>query len=323
MKTRKLGWTDLEITTVGLGTWAVGGGDWQYGWGPQDDDKSVKAIRRALEAGVNWIDTAPIYGLGRSEEVVGRAIKGVSPVPIVATKCGLVWNDEREQWTQLKADSVRAEVEASLRRLDIERIDLYQIHWPNPDEDIEEAWEVVTDLVKQGKVRYGGVSNFSVEQMERAGKIGRVASLQPPYSMLRRGVEDEILPYCAREGIGVIAYSPMQKGLLTGKFTPERAAALPESDHRSRDKMFQEPELAVNLEVVEGLKRIAAEAGRTPAQLAIAWVLRRPEVTAAIVGARSPEQIEETVKAGEWELSAEEIDAVEALLRRRDETLAK
>jgi len=321
MKTRKLGWTDLEITTVGLGTWAVGGGDWQYGWGPQEDSESVKAIRRALEAGVNWIDTAPIYGLGRSEEVVGRAIKGIPPAPIVATKCGLVWNDEREQWTQLKADSVRAEVEASLRRLDIERIDLYQIHWPNPDADIEEAWEVVTDLVKQGKIRYGGVSNFSVEQMERAGKIGRVASLQPPYSMLRRGVEDTLLPYCARDDIGVIAYSPMQKGLLTGKFTPERAAALPESDHRSRDKMFKEPELAANLEVVEGLKTIAAESGHTPAQLAIAWVLRRPEVTAAIAGARTPKQIEETVKAGDWELSREEIDAVEALLARRDVTL--
>ena len=323
MKTRRLGWTDLEITTVGLGTWAVGGGDYQYGWGPQDDDESVKAIRRALEAGVNWIDTAPIYGLGRSEEVVGRAIKGISPAPIVATKCGLVWNDEREQWGQLKADSVRAEVDASLRRLDIERIDLYQIHWPNPDEDIEEAWEAVTDLVKQGKVRYGGVSNFNVEQLERAGKIGRVASLQPPYSMLRRGVEDTVLPYCAGEGIGVIAYSPMQKGLLTGKFSPERAAALPESDHRSRDNMFKEPELAANLEVVEGLKKIAAESGRTPAQLAIAWVLRRPEVTAAIVGTRKPEQIEETVTAGDWELSREEIDAVEALLVKREGTLKK
>ncbi|MHC4247540.1 MAG: aldo/keto reductase [Planctomycetota bacterium] len=323
MKTRRLGWTDLELTTVGLGTWAIGGGDYKYGWGPQDDDESVKAIRDALEAGVSWIDTAPIYGLGRSEEVVGRAIKGVSPAPVVATKCGLVWNDEREQWGQLKADSVRNEVEASLRRLDVERIDLYQIHWPNPDEDIEEAWGVVMELVEQGKVRYGGVSNFSVEQMERVGKTGRVASIQPPYSMLRRGVEDAVLPYCAEKEIGVVAYSPMQKGLLTGKFTPERAAALPESDHRSRDKMFKEPQLGANLDVVEGLKAIASQSGHTPAQLAIAWVLRRPEVTAAIVGTRKPGQIEETVKAGDWELSQDEIDAVEALLKKRDGTLKK
>ena len=323
MRARRLGWTDLELTTVGLGTWAIGGGDYKYGWGPQDDDESVKAIRDALEAGVNWIDTAPIYGLGRSETVVGKAIKGVSPAPVVATKCGLVWNDEREQWGQLKADSVRKEVEASLKRLDIERIDLYQIHWPNPDADIEEAWGVVTELVEQGKVRCGGVSNFSREQMGRVGKIGRVASLQPPYSMLRRGVEGEILPYCAEKEIGVVAYSPMQKGLLTGKFTPERAAALPESAHRSRDRMFEGPQLAANLEVVEGLKRIAAESGHTPAQLAIAWVLRRPEVTSAIVGTRKPGQIEETVKAGDWELSPDEIGAVEALLRTRDEMLAK
>jgi aryl-alcohol dehydrogenase-like predicted oxidoreductase len=317
MRTRKLGWTDLELTTVGLGTWAIGGGDYKYGWGAQDDDESVKAIRGALDAGVNWIDTAPIYGLGRSEEVVGRAIKGISPAPIVATKCGLVWNDEREQWCQLKAESIREEVEASLRRLDIERIDLYQIHWPTPDEDIEEAWGVVTELVEQGKIRYGGVSNFSAEQMERVGTTGRVASLQPPYSMLRRDVEDEILPLCKEKEIGVIAYSPMQKGLLTGKFTRERAAALPESDHRSRDKMFQEPDLSANLEVVEGLKTIASASGHTPAQLAIAWVLRRSEVTAAIVGARKPGQIEETVKAGDWELSAEDIDAVGTLLAKR------
>ena len=323
MKTRRLGWTDLEITTIGLGTWAIGGDDWKWGWGPQDDDQSVRVIRDALEGGVNWIDTAPVYGLGHAEEVVGRAIRGVTPAPIVATKCSLIWNEAREQGTSLKADSVRREVEASLTRLGIERIDLYQIHWPNPDGDIEEGWGAITKLVEQGKVRYGGVSNFSVEQMERVGKIGRVASLQPPYSMLCRGIEDSQLPCCAKNEIGVIAYSPLQKGLLSGKFTRERAASLPGSDHRRRDEMFKEPELSPALDVVEGIAGIAAKSGHTPAQLAIAWVLRRPEVTAAIVGTRKPGQIEETLKAGEWDLSRDEIDAVDALLKKRDEALAK
>jgi len=322
MRTRKLGWTDLELTTVGLGTWAIGG-DWQFGWGAQNDDDSVKAIREALDAGVNWIDTAPIYGLGRSEEVVGRAIRGVSPAPIIATKCGLGWNEKREKVACLKADAIRAEVDASLARLGIERIDLYQIHWPAPAEDIEEAWEVICDVIKQGKVRYGGVSNFTVEQMERIGAIGRVASLQPPYSMLQREAEEDLLPYCTGKGIGVVAYSPMQKGLLTGKFTAERAAALPEGDHRRRDRMFREPQLTANIDVAEGLKIIAAKSGHTPAQLAVAWVLRAPEVTAAIVGARRAGQIAETAEAGDWELSQDEIDAVEMLLRTRDEMISK
>jgi len=322
MRTRRLGWTDLELTTVGLGTWAIGG-DWQFGWGAQNDNDSVKAIREALDSGINWIDTAPIYGLGHSEEVVGRAIKGVSPAPIVATKCGLGWNEEREKVARLKADAVRAEVDASLARLGIERIDLYQIHWPAPAEDIEEGWEVICDVIKQGKVRYGGVSNFTVEQMERVGAIGRVASLQPPYSMLRREAEEDLFPYCAEKGIGIVAYSPMQKGLLTGKFTAERVAALSEGDHRRRDKMFEGAQLTANLDVAEGLKDIAAKRGRTPAQLAVAWVLRRPDVTAAIVGARKAGQIAETAEAGDWELSQDEIKAVGTLLRTRDEMISK
>jgi len=322
VKTRRLGWTDLELTTVGLGTWAIGG-EWQFGWGPQDDEESVKAVREALDSGINWTDTAPIYGLGHSEEVVGRAISGVSPAPIVATKCGLAWNEKREKLGRLKAESVRAEVDSSLKRLGIERIDLYQIHWPAPAEDIEEAWEVIFDVIKQGKVRYGGVSNFTVEQMERLGRIGRVASLQPPYSMLRREAEEDLFPYCAQNDIGVVAYSPMQKGLLTGKFTRERVAALPEGDHRRRDTMFEGAQLSANLEVVEGLKDVARRSGHTPAQLAVAWVLRAPEVTAAIVGARKPGQIAETAEAGDWELSPDEIEAVETLLKTRDEALAK
>jgi aryl-alcohol dehydrogenase-like predicted oxidoreductase len=259
MQTRKLGYSDLHLTTVGLGTWAMGGGGWAFGWGPQDDAESIAAIRRALDSGINWIDTAAVYGLGHSEEIVGRALTGLRDKVIIATKCGLVWGrstvapqaGSTTPYGRLKAESVRREAEASLRRLNVEAIDLYQIHWPNPDRDIEEAWGVIADLIREGKVRYGGVSNFSVAQLKRVQAIHPVASLQPPYSMLRRGIEKDLLAYCATNDIGVIVYSPMQAGLLTGKFTPERVASLPDDDWRKGDHYFREPELSANLALVE------------------------------------------------------------------------
>jgi aryl-alcohol dehydrogenase-like predicted oxidoreductase len=321
MKTRKLGWTDLNLSTIGLGTWAVGGSGWTWSWGPQDDRESIATILHALKMGVNWIDTAALYGLGHSEEIVGKAIEGLRDNPIVATKCGLVWDKNGNISNRLKEESIRSEVEASLKRLKLDVIDLYQIHWPIPDEDIEEAWRTIADLVDEGKIRYAGVSNFNVEQLERIQDIHPVASLQPPYSMLRREVEDELLGFCAVNDIGVIVYSPMEKGLLTGKFSRERVQNLPGDDHRRRDTRFQEPELSANLELVEGLRKIAEKSGRAVAQLAIAWVLRRPEVTAAIVGARHPYQIGETIAAGDWVLSEEDIAAVEVLLDKRRKAL--
>ena len=321
MKTRKLGWTDLNLSTIGLGTWAIGGGGWKFSWGPQDDRESISAIQRALELGINWIDTAAVYGLGHSEEIVGKAIRGLRDKPIIATKCERVWDKDGNIFGRLKKKSIRSEVEASLKRLKIEVIDLYQIHWPEPDEDIEEAWSALGELIKEGKIRYAGVSNFNLEQLKRVQSIHPVASLQPPYSMLERGTEEKLLEYCSENNIGVIVYSPMQKGLLTGKFTRERVQNLPEDDHRRRDPRFQEPELSANLKLVEELQPLAEKMGRTVAQLAIAWVLRRPEVTAAIVGARRPSQIEETVVAGDWVLSKEQIAAIDALLNKRQKAL--
>ncbi|MGD0649630.1 MAG: aldo/keto reductase [Verrucomicrobiia bacterium] len=318
MHTRTLGWTRRQLTTIGLGTWAMGGGDWQFSWGPQDDKDSITAIHRALALGVNWIDTAAVYGLGHSEEIVGRAIKGIPSRPLIATKCGLCWDDRRQVFGRLKKQSVRAEVDASLKRLGIDVIDLYQIHWPNPDADIEEAWSTIGDLIKEGKVRYAGVCNFTLAQLKRIQLIHPVASLQPPYSMLQRGVELELLAYCAANNIGIVVYSPMQKGLLTGKITRERVRQFPEDDHRSRDPQFQEPLLSANLELVEGLRRVADRRGRTVAQLAIAWVLRRPDVTSAIVGVRKPSQIEETAGAADWTLSKEDLAEIDALLKKRE-----
>jgi aryl-alcohol dehydrogenase-like predicted oxidoreductase len=323
MKPRKLGWTDLHLTTIGLGTWALGGGKWQWGWGPQDDQESKLTIQRALDLGINWIDTAAVYGLGRSEEVIGETIQVMKKKPIIATKCSLVWGEDRIVSNSLKRESVRKEVEGSLRRLGLEVIDLYQIHWPDPEEEIEEGWGAIAELVKEGKIRYAGVSNFNIEQLKRIQPIHRVASLQPPYSMLRRGIEEEILDYCSNHDIGVIVYSPMQKGILTEKFSREWASNLPDSDHRARDSRFLEPELSVNVEFVERLREFAKKKGKTVAQLAIAWTLRRSEVTAAIVGARKPYQIEETVQAGEWELSGDEIEEIEKLLEARSDTLKK
>ena len=321
MQKRKLGYTDMNLTTVGLGTWAMGG-PWEYGWGPQDDDEAVAAIVAALDQGINWIDTAPAYGLGHSEELVGQALRQTQHKPYIATKCGLLWNDKKEKVSCLDRQSIRRECDASLERLGIETIDLYQMHWPDPDEGIEGAYEEMAVLVAEGKVRYLGVSNYNVAQLERVGKIHPVAALQPPYSMLHREPEDALLSYCAEHDIGVVAYSPMQRGLLTGKFSPEHLATLAPDDHRLRHPDFQEPRFGATLELVEQLKQIATGHGRTCAQLAISWVLRRSEITAAIVGTRRPDQIIETAPAGDWNLSPDDISEIEQLLTQFQEKLA-
>jgi len=313
MRTRKLGNTDLELTVIGLGTWAIGG-PWQFGWGPQDDADSIRTILAAVDAGINWIDTAPAYGCGHSEFVVGQALRETSEKPLIATKCSLLWNDKREKINCLDHDSIIKECEDSSKRLGVEVIDLYQMHWPVPDEKLEEGWGAMASLVQQGKVRYIGASNFSVEQLERAAKIHPVASLQPPYSMLRRNIEEQLLPYCSENGIGVVAYSPMQKGLLTGKFSAEHMQTLAPDDHRQNDPMFHGEAFEKNLAIVEKLKLIAERNGKTVAQLAIAWTLRQEEVTAAIVGARKQSQIEETVYAGDWVLSEKDIKEIEMIL---------
>lgn len=293
----------------------MGGGGWKFGWGQQDDEESVRAVQAALDAGINWIDTAAIYGHGRAEEIVGRAIAGRRNQVLVATKCGRVWEeDSREIGKSLRRASIFAEVDASLRRLRVDVIDLYQMHWPEPDEEIEEGWSAIGDLIKLGKVRFGGVCNFNVGQLERAHAVHPIASLQPPYSMLRRDVEAELLPWCTARNVGVLAYSPMQAGLLSGAFSKERAAALSADDWRSRSPLFQEPQLSVNLQIVERLRPLAARLGLTVAQVAIAWVLRRPVVTSAIAGARRPQQIEETVKAGNITLPPDVLTKIEGLL---------
>ena len=313
METRQLGNSDLFITPVGFGAWAIGGGGWEFGWGPQDDEQSITAIREALDAGVNWIDTAAVYGLGRSEQVVARALEGVRKRPYVFTKCSMVWGADGNIGHSLQANSVRQECENSLRRLKVERIDLYQIHWPIPAADIEEGWATLAKLKEEGKVRNIGVSNFNVAQMHRAEAIASITSLQPPYSLIRRDVEAEILPFAAREQIGVLAYSPMGSGLLTGAMTRERIAALPADDWRRDNPDFQEPRLSRNLELVRLLRRIGTRHGRTPAQVAVAWVLRNPAVTGAIVGARRPGQLVELIPATEFQLEPEEVARIEAL----------
>jgi aryl-alcohol dehydrogenase-like predicted oxidoreductase len=318
MKKRRLGTSGLELTRVGLGSWAIGGAGWQYAWGAQDDRDSIATIHRALDLGINWIDTAAAYGLGHSEEIVGQAIAGRRDRVILATKCSLVWGADGAIVHNLKAASVRRELEASLRRLKTEYIDLYQIHWPDPEPDIEEAWGEIAKAAKEGKIRHAGVSNFSVAQLARIQSIHPVASLQPPYSMLRRGIEKEILPYCAANGIGVVVYSPMQMGLLTGTFTKARVQSLPTDDIRGKNPFFAEPALGRNLALVEKLRPIAARAGKTAGELAIAWVLRRPEVAAAIVGGRRPEQVAETAGAADWDLTPEEIAEVDAVVAARE-----
>jgi aryl-alcohol dehydrogenase-like predicted oxidoreductase len=303
---RTLGNSDLQLTPIGFGAWAIGGGDWQYAWGPQDDSESIAAIRRALDLGVNWIDTAAIYGLGHSEEVVARAVKGSGHKPYIFTKCSLRWREDRSIYNSLKAASVAEELEASLRRLQTETIDLYQVHWPNPENEIEEGWEALARLREQGKIRWIGVSNFSVDQMKRIQKIAPITSLQPPYSMLRRAIEEQILPFTQANGIGVINYSPMLSGMLTGKMTAERIAAMPADDWRRNNMEFKEPRLNRNLRLVELLREIGSAHGVTPGVVAVAWTLYHPAITAAIVGGRSAKQVEELVPALEFRLSGNE-----------------
>jgi aryl-alcohol dehydrogenase-like predicted oxidoreductase len=317
MQTKQLGNSDMHITPIGIGAWAMGGGGWAFAWGPQDDDESVAAIHAALDAGINWIDTAAVYGLGHSEEVVARALKGRSHKPFVFTKCERVWNERREIGKSLKADSIRREVEASLRRLQLDVIDLYQIHWPEPEEDIEEGWTAMAQLQHEGKVRWIGVSNFNVDHLRRAQAIAPITSLQPPYSILAREIEAEVLPYTQTQGIGVIVYSPMKSGLLSGAMTRERIAAMPADDFRRRTPHFQEPRLTRNLELAELLRSIGRRHDRTPAEVAIAWTLRHPAVTAAIVGMRSAKQVEGVIGAADFRLSAEEVQEIETFLRAR------
>jgi len=307
MTTRPLGNSDLNITPLGIGAWAIGGGGWAFGWGPQDDADSVAAIHAALDHGINWIDTAAVYGLGHSEEVVARALKGRSSRPYVFTKCGLVWDEKREISRTLKRDSIRRECEDSLRRLAVDVIDLYQIHWPDPDPDVEEGWSTLAQLQKEGKVRWIGVSNFNTAQLARAQAIAPVTSLQPPYSILSPEIEKEALPFCGSHNIGVIVYSPMKSGMLTGAMTRERIARMPDDDFRKRPVSFKEPLLTRNLELVERLRAIGNRHGRTPGEVALAWTLRRPEVTGAIVGMRSAKQVDGVIGAMEFRLSDAEI----------------
>jgi aryl-alcohol dehydrogenase-like predicted oxidoreductase len=313
MKTRRLGNSDLNITRIGFGAWAIGGGDWQFGWGHQDDADSVAAIHRALELGINWIDTAAVYGLGHSEEVVTKALaEWPGPRPYIFTKCVRVWNEKREITTSLKAGSIRKECDDSLRRLRVDTIDLYQIHWPAGDSaETEKGWTELANLRKQGKVRWIGVCNFNLEQLRVARAIAPVTSLQPPYSLIRRDIEREILPYCQQNGIGVIGYSPMGSGLLTGAMSRERAAALPASDWRSRNLEFKEPKLSQNLAVVDRLRAVAKRHGCSPGEVAIAWTLRHPAVTGAIVGARNANQVDGVIRGAELQLTIAEIAEIE------------
>jgi aryl-alcohol dehydrogenase-like predicted oxidoreductase len=306
----RLGNSDLFITPLGFGAWAIGGSGWEFGWGEQDDQASIAAIHRALSLGVNWIDTAAVYGMGHSEEVVASALKAwAGPQPYVFTKCGLRWDDQGYVHRSLSAKSIRSECEDSLRRLNVDVIDLYQIHWPT--EDLEEGLGAMAQLKKEGKVRWIGVSNFDVDEMRRAQVVASITSLQPPYSLVRREVEQEILPYCEANGLGVIVYSPMASGLLTGAMTRQRAATLPKSDWRSRDLEFNEPKLSKNLALVERLREVGERHGRPPGQVAIAWALRNPAVTGAIVGARNAKQVEGNVGAASLQLTDGEIAEIE------------
>lgn len=312
--TRTLGNSDLQLTPIGYGAWAIGGGNWEYGWGPQDDNDSLRTIEHALDSGINWIDTAATYGLGHSEEIVGKALRGRTQMPYVFTKCSMRWTPDRKIYRSLKAGSLQEEIEDSLRRLRLERIDLYQIHWPNPEDEIEEAWETLAKFQQEGKIRYMGVSNFSVEQMKRVQKIAPITSLQPPYSLLRRDIEAEILPFCREHNIGVINYSPMVSGLLTGKMTAERVKNMPEDDFRKRSPNFNEPKLSRNLALAEVLRAIGKAHGVEPGAVAIAWTLRNPAITAAIVGARRPDQVDGVLAAATFRLSDDEAARIEQWL---------
>ena len=311
---RTLGNSDLQLTPIGFGAWAIGGGNWEFAWGPQDDDESVFAIHKALDVGINWIDTAAIYGLGHSEEVVARAVKSASRKPLIFTKCSMRWHEDRSIYRSLRHGSLREELEASLRRLGVDAIDLYQIHWPNPETEIEEGWEALARFREEGKVRWIGVSNFTVEQMKRAQKVAPITSLQPPYSMLRRAVEEEMLPFAQANGIGVINYSPMVSGLLTGAMTAERVAAFPPDDWRRRAVEFNEPRLSRNLELVELLRQIGSGHGVSPGVVAVAWTLHHPAITAAIVGGRSAAQVAGLAPALTFTLSDAEYARIEGFL---------
>jgi aryl-alcohol dehydrogenase-like predicted oxidoreductase len=302
VRTAALGDTGLEITRVGFGAWAIGGGDWEFGWGAQEDEESIAAIHHALDRGVNWIDTAAAYGFGHSEEVVGRALEGVSERPYVFTKCSLLEGPDRTVVHSLERDSVLREAEASLERLRLDAIDLYQIHWPDPDADIEEGWAALAELKEQGMVRHIGVSNFDVEQLRRIQQIAPVETLQPPYSLIEREAEEELLPFAEREGIGVIVYSPMGSGLLTGRMTRERVENMPDNDWRKRDASFQEPELSRHLELVERLRAEGERQDATPGAVAVAWTLRNPAVDGAIVGFRRPDQVDDILAAADLEV---------------------
>jgi len=315
MEKRQLGNSDLQITPIGIGAWAIGGGGWEGSMGPQNDSDSIPAIHAALDHGMNWIDTAALYGLGHSEEMVARALEGRAPRPYVFTKCERVWDEKGKIGTSLKAASIRRECEASLRRLKTDVIDLYQIHWPEPDEDIEEGWSTLAKLKQEGKVRYIGVSNFSVAQMKRTQKIASIISLQPPYAVVRRNIEHEILPFCLAQNIGVIVYSPMYAGLLTGSMTRERVANFLPEDWRRNLPGFREPALSQNLQLVELLRVIGQRNGRTPGEVAISWTLHHPAVTGAIVGFRSPQQVSGIVGAGEFRLQKAEMQEIEDALK--------
>src|SRR5262245_18803124 len=357
MQTRKVGNSDLSITAIGFGAWAIGGGGWAFAWGSQDDNDSIATIREAIDLGINWIDTAAVYGLGHSEEVVAKALEGVAKRrcvltkcarvwnenrrmgtlhvadstraegeakareveakrPFVYTKCARVWNENRQIGKSLKPASIRAECEASLKRLKVDVIDLYQMHWPEPDEDIEEGWQTMVKLKEEGKVRWIGVSNFDAAQMTRVAKFGPITSLQPPYSMIRPEVEASILPHCLANNIGVIVYSPMASGLLTGKMTRERIAAMPADDWRKeKNRHYQEPLLTRNLNLVELLRRIGSRHGKTPGEGAIAWVLRHPAGPGAGVAARKPGQLKELIGAAQWRLTPAEADAIDEFLK--------
>lgn len=318
METRRLGNSDLHLTAIGIGAWAIGGPGWAFSWSAQDDRVSERAIHAALDAGINWIDTAAVYGLGHSEEVVAAALQSYSgPRPYVFTKCERSWDQDRQIVKVLKADSIRRECEDSLRRLRVDAIDLYQIHWPEPDEDIEEGWSTLAELQREGKVRWIGVSNFNVAQLKRIAPLAPITSLQPPYSLVRREIEAEILPYVQAQAIGVLAYSPMGSGLLTGAMTRQRIESLPADDWRTRNAQFQEPLLTRNLKIADKVTEVARRVGRTPGEVAIAWVLRHPAVTAAIVGIRTPEQVAGVVGALSYRLdaaTAAELDAFLATL---------
>jgi aryl-alcohol dehydrogenase-like predicted oxidoreductase len=314
-QTKQLGNSDLQLTAIGFGAWAIGGGDWQYAWGPQDDEDSIDAIHKAIDSGMNWIDTAAVYGLGHSEEIVGKAFKSVSARPYVFTKSSMTWGEDRKIVQTMK--KIREEVEGSLRRLQVDVIDLYQVHWPVPDEELEDGWGTMADLKQEGKVRWIGASNFSVAQLERALKIAPVTSLQPPYSMINRSAEAEILPFCLEHGIGVINYAPMHSGLLTGAMTRERVAQMPENDFRKRAKQYQEPLLSRNLELAALLGEIGKRHGVSAGVVGIAWTLHNPAITAAIVGGRSAKQVEGVLPAAEFRLSALEVDEIGAFLKTR------